>query len=84
MSASEATPDRPAYQPGGGREGGYLQGVASRRFGPWWVAGFARWDTLRGASFLDSPLVRQRENWSAGIAVAYVFATSSREGQAEE
>lgn len=84
VSASEATPGRPAYQPGGGRAGGYLQGVASRRFGPWWVAGFARWDTLRGASFLDSPLVRQRENWSAGIAVAYVFATSSREGQAEE
>lgn len=84
VSASEAAPGRPAYQPGGGRAGAYLQGVASRRFGPWWVAGFARWDTLRGATFNDSPLVRQRENWSAGIAVAYVFATSSRAGQAQE
>lgn len=84
VAPSEATADRPAYQPGGGRAGGYLQGVASRRFGPWWVAGFARWDTLRGATFNDSPLVRQREHWSAGIAVAYVFATSSRSAQAEE
>jgi outer membrane scaffolding protein for murein synthesis (MipA/OmpV family) len=84
VAASEATPERPAYQPGGGRAGGYLQGVATRRFGPWWVGGFVRWDTLRGATFIDSPLVRQRENWSAGIALAYVFATSSRTGLEEE
>jgi outer membrane scaffolding protein for murein synthesis (MipA/OmpV family) len=83
VSSSEALPGRPAYQPGGGRAGGYLQGSASRRIGPWWIAGFARWDTLRGATFLDSPLVRQREHWSAGIAVAYVFATSSRTGEEE-
>jgi outer membrane scaffolding protein for murein synthesis (MipA/OmpV family) len=83
VAPSEALPDRPAYQPGGGRAGGYLQGAAARRIGPWWIAGFARWDTLRGASFLDSPLVRQRDNWSAGIAVAYVFATSSRTGEEE-
>ena len=84
VAPSEATPDRPAYQPGGGRAGAYLQGVASRRIGPWWVGSFARWDTLSGATFNDSPLVRQRESWSVGLAVAYVFATSSRSGREEE
>ncbi|WP_157268097.1 MipA/OmpV family protein [Azohydromonas aeria] len=83
VSADEALPDRPAYQPGGGMAGGYLQASATRRIGRWWLAGFTRWDTLRGASFDDSPLVRQRQHWSAGIALAYVFATSSREGEAE-
>ena len=83
VSADEALPGRPAYQPGGGWAGGYLQASATRRLGRWWLAGFTRWDTLRGASFDDSPLVRQRQNWSVGVALAYVFATSSREGEAE-
>jgi outer membrane scaffolding protein for murein synthesis (MipA/OmpV family) len=84
VPAADAVPGRPAYQPGGGAAGGYALATATRRFGPWWLGGFVRWDTLRGASFLDSPLVRQRENWSAGIALAYVFAASSRAGEEDK
>jgi outer membrane scaffolding protein for murein synthesis (MipA/OmpV family) len=83
VSATDAAPGRPAYQPGGGWAGGHVAAVASRRIGPWWVGSFVRWDTLRGASFLDSPLVRERQQWSAGFALAYVFATSSRSGEEE-
>ncbi len=81
VSAAEVLPGRPAYQPGGGAAGGYAVATAARRFGPWWVGSFVRWDTLRGATFRDSPLVRERDQWSAGIALAYVFATSSRAGE---
>ncbi|NML13980.1 MipA/OmpV family protein [Azohydromonas caseinilytica] len=81
VPAANAAPGRPAYQPGGGMAGGYLMSTATRRLGPWWLGGFVRWDTLRGASFLDSPLVRQREHWSAGVALTYVFASSSRPGE---
>lgn len=76
VSATEALPGRPAYRPSGGGAGGYLLGAASRRIDRWWLGGFWRWDSLRGASFLGSPLVRQREHWSVGIAVSWVFAVS--------
>ncbi|NML18544.1 MipA/OmpV family protein [Azohydromonas caseinilytica] len=79
VSPAEAAPGRPAYRPGGGAAGGYLLGAVSRRVDNWWLGGFLRWDSLRGASFLDSPLVRQREHWSVGVAVSWVFATSDRQ-----
>jgi outer membrane scaffolding protein for murein synthesis (MipA/OmpV family) len=79
VSATEAAPGRPAYRPGGGAAGGYLLGAVSRRIDNWWLGGFLRWDSLRGASFLDSPLVRQREHWSVGVAVSWVFAVSDRQ-----
>jgi hypothetical protein len=49
----------------------------SRRFPRFWVGGFARYDTLKGAAFEPSPLVRRDYAFMAGIAVAWVFAESS-------
>lgn len=72
-----ATAARPAYAAPGGYSGARLSAALGRRVGAWWIGGFVRWDTVAGAAFADSPLVRQRANLSAGIAVAWVFAESS-------
>jgi outer membrane scaffolding protein for murein synthesis (MipA/OmpV family) len=72
-----ATPDRPAYQAHGGYGGWQLLGAASRRFGNMWVGGFVRYDTLHGAAFDDSPLVRRQSAVSFGFGVSWILKTSS-------
>ncbi len=39
---------------------------------------FVRGDSLRGATFVDSPLVRRRSYFAGGLGVAYVFDVSSK------
>jgi hypothetical protein len=56
----------------------------SKRFPGYWVGGFLRYDTLAGAVFDDSPLVRKRSAVSAGLAVTWVFGQSSRMVDASE
>jgi outer membrane scaffolding protein for murein synthesis (MipA/OmpV family) len=73
-----ATADRPAYVARGGAAGWGLAGSATRRLGDWWLAGFVRTDSLSGAVFRDSPLVRQSHNVTAGLALSYVFKVSER------
>lgn len=69
-----ATSGRPAYDAPGGYAGVTSQLSAGRRTGPWWVGGFLRFDSLRGAHALEaSPLVRTRQYAAAGLAVAWVF-----------
>ena len=70
-------PDRPAYRARGGYAGAQATVAVSKRFERVWLGLFARADTLRGAVFEDSPLVRRSTNVSAGIALSYVFAQSS-------
>jgi outer membrane scaffolding protein for murein synthesis (MipA/OmpV family) len=72
-----ATPQRPAYQARAGYAGWRALAATSRRFGRTWVGAFARVDDVHGAVFESSPLVRRRNNFSAGIAVAWVFAASA-------
>lgn len=74
----EATDTRPAYRPGAGYGGEQYYLALSRRFPRFWVGGFLNYDTVRGARFEDSPLVRRRDNVAFGIAFSWVFATSSR------
>jgi outer membrane scaffolding protein for murein synthesis (MipA/OmpV family) len=78
VPAADATTDRPAYDAPGGYGGGQFIAAATRRFDRLWVGGFLKYDTLGGARFGASPLVRERQQWSGGVAVAWVFATSSR------
>jgi outer membrane scaffolding protein for murein synthesis (MipA/OmpV family) len=73
----QATAGRPAYQARGGYGGWQALAAVSRRSGRWWAGGFVRFDSLSGAVFEDSPLVRKRQQVSGGFALAYVFATSS-------
>lgn len=72
-----ATVDRPAYSAGAGYAGmQYLLGV-SRRFPSHWVGAFLRYDSLSGARFADSSLVRDRSYLAAGVAVTWIFGQST-------
>jgi len=71
-----ATPDRPAYSPGGGYAGSQILLSLSRRFGEFWVGGFARWDTLKHAAFEGSPLVKTEQYFAGGVAVAWILGES--------
>ena len=73
-----ATPERPAYRAGGGYSGALALVSLTRRFPRFWVGAFARYDTLKGAAFESSPLVRRDYATMAGIAVAWVFLESGR------
>jgi outer membrane protein len=71
-----ATADRPAYRAAGGYAGWQALAATSRRFGNTWVGAFLRYDTLRGAAFEDSPLVRRRSALTFGLGVSWILATS--------
>ncbi len=73
-----ANSTRPAYASGGGAGGWRFTTGASRRFGALWVGAFVRADTVAGASFEVSPLVKQRSQLGFGLAMSWVFATSEQ------
>ena len=75
---SDARPDRPAFDAHGGYAGLQFLVALSRRFEKAWFGAYARYDTLRGAVFGDSPLVRRPFYLSAGIAIAWIPLQSSR------
>ena len=79
-----ATTDRSAYDARGGYGGSQLTWSVSRRFPRYWVGAFARYDTLRGAVFEDSPLVRERDAFSVGIAISWIFRISSSTVEAQD
>ncbi|NTV10906.1 MAG: MipA/OmpV family protein, partial [Zoogloea sp.] len=79
-----ATAARPAYQAGAGYAGSQFLGALSRRYRDFWVGGFLRYDTLAGAAFEDSPLVRTRSVWAGGLAISWILDTSSRQVSTEE
>lgn len=79
-----ATADRPAYEAAGGYAGMQFLAAASRRFDGFWVGAFLRADTLRGAVFAASPLVKRDRYVAAGLGVAWVLGTSRQRVQAPE
>ena len=76
VAPAYATPTRPAYTPGEGYAGTQLLASLTRRYKDVWIGGFARFDTLRGAAFESSPLVRDREYFAAGFAVYWILGKS--------
>jgi outer membrane scaffolding protein for murein synthesis (MipA/OmpV family) len=72
-----ATADRPGYEAGAGYAGTQYLVALSKRFPKYWVGGFVRYDNLSGATFENSPLVRQKDYFAAGIAFTWVFGESS-------
>ena len=78
-----ATADRPAFDPSGGYGGLNLLAAVSKRFPSFWVGGFAKWDSVGGAVFADSPLVKTRSNLSGGLAIAWILGASSAKVEAE-
>jgi outer membrane protein len=71
-----ATAARRAYTARGGYAGSQFISTLSKRFPNYWVGGFVKWDTLHGSVFEDSPLVKQKQNFTAGFAVSWIFAES--------
>jgi len=76
VAGDDVRPGRPAYRSDGGYAGAQVLAALSRRFDRWWVGAFVRGDTLQGAVFEDSPLVRRKSYFAGGIGVAYVFGQS--------
>ena len=77
VDTASATVGRPAYQAKGGFAGmQYVLGV-SKRYDKTWVGAFLRYDSLRGAAFADSPLVRTRNYVAGGVAVSWILGESS-------
>ncbi len=72
-----ATATRPAYEADGGYAGMQYLAAVTKRFPKFWVGAFIRYDNLAGAVFDDSPLVRQKDYFAAGLALSWVFSESS-------
>lgn len=77
VDAGQATALRPAYRAQGGYAGWQAIAAASQRFGNAWVGAFVRYDSVRGAVFEDSPLVRRNSGITIGLGVSWVLARSS-------
>lgn len=73
-----ATASRPAYEPKGGYGGMEFIAALSRRYPKFWMGGFIRYDTLRGAVFEDSPLVTSKKYVAGGIGFAWILGASSQ------
>ncbi len=84
VPAEFATAERPAYDAGGGYAGMQYLASMSKRFPRFWIGAFVRYDNLAGATFERSPLVRQRDDFAAGIAVSWIFAESAARVRADD
>lgn len=76
VPAADAAPGRPVYAAPGGYGGTQAILAATRRQGRLWMGAFIRADSLAGARFADSPLVKRSHNLAAGLALSWIFATS--------
>jgi outer membrane protein len=84
VSPAYATVQRPAYDTAGGYAGTEVIAALSRRFSTFWVGGFLRYETLGGAVFIDSPLIRSHSDVSAGVGIAWIISHSDRAVEASE
>ena len=77
VAPAYTTPSRDAYSAEAGYSGLRLTAGASRYFGDLWLGAFLRYDDLRGAAFIDSPLVEQEHALMGGVAMAWIFRRSA-------
>lgn len=77
VAPTYTTASRIAYSADTGYSGLRLTAGASRYFGSLWLGAFLRYDDLRGAAFIDSPLVGQESALMGGVAMAWLFHRSS-------
>lgn len=73
-----ATADRPAYTAHGGYSGFHVLTSFSKRFPKYWIGAYMRYDSLSGAVFEDSPLVRSKGYWAGGFGIAWMIGESKR------
>lgn len=79
-----AMPGRPGYEAPSGYAGSQFIAAASRRYPGFWIGAFLRVDTLRGAAFEASPLLKRDSYVAGGVGVAWVLSASEQRVQAEE
>lgn len=84
VDAADAIPGRPAYRAASGYGGTHFTWTVTKRFPRYWVGAFLRYDTLAGAAIESSPLVRQREGVSAGLAFAWIVGRSAKQVAARD
>ena len=84
VSPAYATATRPAYASESGYGGTQFIGALSKRYPRYWVGAFVRYDTLKGAVFEDSPLVRRDSAWAAGFGIAWMLGESSQRVPADD
>lgn len=77
VAPRHATGWRPAYEADAGYAGMQYLVAFSKRFPKYWVGSFVRYDNLSGATFENSPLVRQKDYFAAGIAITWILGESS-------
>lgn len=77
VPAAYATETRGAYRAGAGWAGWQATAALSRRVGAVWSGFYVRADSLSGATFEASPLVRSRHGLAYGLAFSWVLATSA-------
>ncbi|GAB4345751.1 MAG: hypothetical protein Kow006_03260 [Gammaproteobacteria bacterium] len=72
-----ATPTRPAYRAAGGYSGLRLLATFGKRLNSrLLLGGFLRYDDLHNAAFEESPLLREKATWMAGLALTWVLSHS--------
>ena len=74
VETADVTADRAEYQGKSGYGGLQFNYSTAVLWDNWLAAGFMRYINSNGASFEDSSLVKQDDNWVVGFAVAYLFA----------
>lgn len=84
VAPADATATRAAYEARGGYAGWQATGALSRRSGGTWMGAFVRADSVAGAVFEASPLVKSRRQWSFGFAISWVLATSDTRVSVED
>lgn len=84
VTEADAVAGRPAYRSRGGYGGWQATAALSRNFGNYWLGAYVKADQIAGQAMGDSPLVRDRQNLSAGVAFAWIFARSSTRVPAPE
>jgi outer membrane scaffolding protein for murein synthesis (MipA/OmpV family) len=78
VSPAYATAQRPAYDPPAGYAGTEFTMALSKRFRTIWVGGFLRYESLSGAVFSNSPLIRSRFDVAGGVGIAWIIWHSDR------
>jgi outer membrane scaffolding protein for murein synthesis (MipA/OmpV family) len=73
-----ATATRSFYQADSGYAGTQFITALSKRFPKFWVGAYARYDSLSGATFIDSPLVQRKSYVSGGIGISWIISQSSQ------
>ena len=71
-----ATPDRPAYSAQAGYGGMQCALSLSKQFNKVLIGAFIRAESLQGAVFSDSPLVKTNTSYMAGLYFSWIFMKS--------